>query len=125
MPVPCSQADRIMKMEVNITRIMGIIDDKGSSNPGLYQTVILLANNQIEQGKNIDKLMRIVETLKESGIKTDAEDKLISRLTKEKQNYKQWIIGLVVAIVIAIAGFVISMSTKNKSNVQTEQTVNH
>lgn len=109
MAVPCTQTDRLVKMEQDVKRLIKLIDDKESGAPGLYQTVILLANNQMEQGKNIDKLMRVVEALKESGIKTDAEDKLISRLTREKQNYKQWIVGLVITVIIATIGFIISI----------------
>ena len=108
---PCTQTDRIMKLEVNVDRIVKLIDDKESGNPGLYQTVILLSNNQIRQGENIDKLIKVVDTLRDAGIKTDAEDKLISNLSKEKQAYRRWVIGLSITVVIAVAGFVISMAT--------------
>ena len=107
-----------MKLEVNVDRLVNLIDDKGSANPGLYQTVILLTNNQIKQaenqvrqGENIDNLVKAMQALRESNIRTDAEDKVISKLAKERQAYKQWVIGLSITVVIAVAGFVISMAT--------------
>ena len=106
---PCTQTDRIMKLEVNIDRLINIIDDKGSANPGLYQTVILLSNNQIRQGENIDKLIEVVDALRSAGIKTDAEDKVITKLAKERQAYRQWAIALSIASILSIAGLIISL----------------
>lgn len=115
---PCTEKDRLIKLELNVGRLVKLIDDSESGHPGLYQTVILLTNNQIKQaesqamqGENINNLVKSMQTLKEIHIRTDAEDKVISKLAKERQVYKQWVIGLSVTVIIAISGFAISVIT--------------
>lgn len=107
--VPCEQGERIMKIETNVKRLVSIID--GNGNPGLYKSVIQMKEAQIVQRETVDKLMHTVIALRDVNIRTDAEDKLITRLTHEKKVYGRWLIGIIVVAVLSIAGFVISVST--------------
>jgi hypothetical protein len=109
MTTPCEQSERIFGIEKDVKRLIRIIDDKESGSPGLYQTVLLLASTQIEQTKNIDKLINTVDALRVSGIRTDTEDKLISTLSKEKNINRRWIIGLSISNAVGIGLFIIKM----------------
>jgi len=103
----------------------------------LTDHVASLASGQGKQGENIDKLTllinkisesrietkvkaemvhtdmnnltNIVSALRDTSIRTDAEDRLISQLTKEKIKRKQWLTGLAIATIVSVIGLIFSL----------------
>jgi len=110
----CTKIKEISEMETTVKRLAKIID--GNGEEGLYRVVIKLTESQHLQKENIDNLLCSVQVLRDSHIRTEAEDKLISNLTKDKRELerdksinKHWAIGLAVTSVIAIIALVIQI----------------
>ncbi len=109
----CTESKRLERIETDLNEVKQSIDNK---KDGLFKTMLeltsavqTLADNQTKQTDNIDKLAKIVDTLRVSAIKTDAEDKVISKLAHEKITLRRWLIGVSIPAALAIIGLVLSI----------------
>ena len=103
----------------------------------LGDKVNTLVDNQERQRENVDKLVdsitvmsqagaitkvkaeqvhedmttlkKTVDALRVAGIRTEAEDRLIGKLSKEKVMYKRWLYGVSIPAALAVIGLILKL----------------
>lgn len=91
-------------------------DKQGVNIDKLTNIVTKITESRIESNvkavqvhEDMEELKNTVDALRISGVRTDAEDKLISRLTQERKIRIRWVVGLSITAGIAIVGLILKI----------------